>query len=75
MGKRSLAKPGSMPVVKQVAPPSAHASVMGSIHEGGFCFMWGHTHGVMAVDDTSMPARRKAPMSRMLASASPAVGP
>ena len=36
MGKRSLAKPGSMPVVKQVAPPSAQASVIGSIHEGGF---------------------------------------
>ena len=39
MGKRSLAKPGSMPVVKQVAPPSAQASVMGSIHEGGLSFM------------------------------------
>ena len=50
MGKRSLAKPGSMPVVKQVAPPSAQASVIGSIHEGGFCFMCGQTHGVMAVE-------------------------
>ena len=70
-----MAKPGSMPVVKHVAPPSAQASVIGSIHEGGLSFMWGHTHGVMAVDATSIPARRKAPMSRMLASARPAVGP
>ena len=70
-----MAKPGSMPVVKQVAPPSAQASVMGSIHEGGLSFMYGQTHGVMAVEHTSMPARRKAPMSRMLASACPAVGP
>ena len=75
MGNRSLAKPGSIPVVKQVAPPSAQASVMGSIHEGGFCFMCGQTQGVMAVELTSIPARRKAPMSRMLASAWPAVGP
>ncbi len=29
MGNRSLAKPGSMPVVKHDAPPAAHASVMG----------------------------------------------
>ena len=28
--------------------------------------MAGHTHGVMAVEHTSMPARRNAPMSRML---------
>ena len=34
---------------------------MGSIHDGGFRVMAGHTHGVMAVEHTSMPARRKAP--------------
>ncbi len=45
-----MAKPGSMPVVKQVAPPSAQASVIGSIHEGGLSVMWGQTHGVMAVE-------------------------
>ena len=36
IGKRSLAKPGSMPVVKQEAPPSSHASSMGLIQFGGF---------------------------------------
>ncbi len=70
-----MAKPGSMPVVKHDAPPSSQASVIGSIQRGGFCVMVGHTHGVIAVEHTSMPARRKAPMSRMLSSAWAAVGP
>ena len=75
MGNRSLAKPGSMPVVKHEDPPAAQASVMGSTQLGGLSDMVGHTHGVMAVEHTSMPARRKAPMSRMLSSAWAAVGP
>ena len=49
--------------------------MIGSIHAGGFWLMAGHTHGVMAVEHTSMPARRNAPMSRMLSSAWAAVGP
>ena len=48
---------------------------MGSTQLGGLRDMDGHTHGVMAVEQTSMPARRKAPMSRMLSSAWAAVGP
>ncbi len=75
MGKRSLAKPGSMPVVKHDAPPASQASVMGSIHDGGFWAIAGHTHGVMAVEQTSMPARRNAPMTGMLSAAWAAVGP
>ena len=70
-----MAKPGSMPVVKQEACPSSQASVMGSIQLGGFHLDAGHTHGVMAVDTTSTPARRKAPMTRMFSSAWAAVGP
>ncbi len=61
--------------MKHEAPPAAQASVMGSIHDGGFCVMCGQTQGVMAVEHTSMPARRKAPMCRMLSSALAAVGP
>ena len=56
-------------------PPSAQAWVMGSIQPGGFSDMAGHTQGVMAVEHTSMPARRKRPMTSMLASACAAVGP
>ena len=70
-----MAKPGSMPVVKHDAPPASHASVIGSIQFGGFCFICGHTHGVIAVEHTSMPARRKALITRMLSSAYCAVGP
>ena len=59
-----------MPVVKHEAPPEAppeaHASEIGSTHDGGVSDMLGHTHGVMAVEHTSIPALRKAPMSRML---------
>ena len=62
-------------VVKHDAPPSRHASVMGSIHDGGFWAMWGQTQGVMAVEQTSMPARRKAPIWAMFTSALAAVGP
>ena len=75
MGSRSLAKPGSMPVVKHEAPPASHASVIGSIQVAGFWAMPGQTHGVMAVEQTSIPARRKAPITRMFSSACPAVGP
>ena len=67
IGKRSLAKPGSMPVVKHDASPSSHASVIGSSQLGGFCFIAGQTHGVIAVEQTSTPARRNA-MTRMLSS-------
>ena len=75
IGNRSLAKPGSMPVVKHDDSPSSHASVMGAIQFGGFRCMVGHTHGVMAVEQTSMPARRKRVISAMLSSACAAVGP
>ena len=75
MGKRSLANPGSIPVVKHDAPPAAQASVIGSIQLGGLRDIDGHTQGVMAVEHTSMPARRNAPMSRMLSAAWAAVGP
>jgi hypothetical protein len=64
-----------MPVVKHDAPPSSQASVIGSIQAGGFRSMAGHTQGVMAVEQTSMPARRKAPMTRMLSAGWAAVGP
>ena len=75
MGKRSLAKPGSMPVVKHEAPPSSQASVIGSFHAEGVRAIAGHTHGVMAVEQTSMPARRNRPISSMLSAACAAVGP
>ena len=64
-----------MPVVKHDAPPSSHASVIGAIQSGGFCVIAGHTQGVIAVEQTSMPARRNAPMSRMLSRGWAAVGP
>ncbi len=48
---------------------------MGSIHDGGFWAMAGHTHGVMDVEQTSIPARRNVPMSAMLSPAWAAVGP
>ena len=64
-----------MPVVKQDAPPSSHADVIGSTQFEGICFIDGHTHGVIAVEQTSMPARRKADITRMLSSAYCAVGP
>ena len=48
---------------------------MGSIQLGGLRVIAGHTHGVIAVEHTSIPARRKAPMSRMLSLAWAAVGP
>ncbi len=75
IGNRSLANPGSMPVVKHDAPPAWHASTIGSVQLGGLRAIVGHTQGVIAVEQTSMPARRKAPMSRMLSSAWAAVGP
>ena len=70
-----MAKPGSMPVVKHEAPPSAHASSMGVSQFDGVWVMCGHTHGVIAVEHTSMPARRNAVITRMFSSAYCAVGP
>ena len=75
IGNRSLAKPGSMPVVKHEAPPAAQASAIGSIQFGGFRCIFGHTHGVIAVEHTSIPARRNRPITSILASAFAAVGP
>ena len=64
-----------MPVVKQDASPSSQASVMGVIHFGGLRCIVGQTHGVIAVEHTSMPARRKRVISEMLSLARIAVGP
>jgi len=64
-----------MPVVKQDASPSSQAAVMGSIQFGGFCGMVGQIHGVIAVEHTSMPARRNRVISEMLSLACSAVGP
>ena len=75
IGNRSLANPGSMPVVKHDDSPSSQASVIGSIQFGGLRCMVGQTHGVIAVEHTSMPARRKRVISAMLSSAWAAVGP
>jgi len=49
--------------------------VIGSIQAAGVCAMVGHTHGVIAVEQTSMPARRNADSTRMFSSAYCAVGP
>ena len=70
-----MAKPGSIPVVKQDAPPSAQASSIGVIQFGGLSFICGHTQGVIAVEHTSMPARRNFEINAMLSSACCAVGP
>ena len=75
IGNRSLAKPGSMPVVKHDASPNSQASVIGWIQLGGFRYMVGQTHGVIAVEQTSIPARRNRVISAMLSSACAAVGP
>ena len=64
-----------MPVVKQDDWPSSQASVMGSIHCGGLRCIVGQTHGVIAVEHTSIPARRKRVISKMLSLACSAVGP
>ena len=64
-----------MPVVKHDDLPASQASVIGSIQFGGFRCILGHTHGVIAVEQTSTPARRKRPMRSMLVSACAAVGP
>ena len=75
IGNRSLANPGSMPVVKHDDSPASQASVIGSIQFGGLSFIVGHTHGVIAVEQTSIPARRNRVISSMLSSACAAVGP
>jgi hypothetical protein len=64
-----------MPVVKQEEPPISQASVIGSIQCGGLSDMAGQTQGVMAVEQTSMPARRKAEMVPMFSPGCAAVGP
>ena len=64
-----------MPVVKHDASPSSQATVIGSIQFGGFRCMVGQIHGVIAVEHTSMPARRNRVIRSMLASACAAVGP
>ena len=64
-----------MPVVKQDDSPSSQASVIGSIQFGGLRCIVGHTHGVIAVEQTSMPARRNRVISGMLSLACAAVGP
>ena len=48
---------------------------MGWIHCGGLRCIVGHTHGVIAVEHTSMPARRKRVISAMFSLACIAVGP
>ncbi len=48
---------------------------MGSTHDGGFWAMAGQTQGVMAVEQTSIPARRNVPIRAMLSAAWAAVGP
>ena len=45
-----------MPVVKHDDSPSSHASVIGWIQFGGLRCIAGQTHGVIAVEHTSMPA-------------------
>ena len=75
IGNRSLAKPGSMPVVKHDDWPASQASVIGWIQFGGLRCIVGHTHGVIDVEHTSMPARRNRVISAMLSSACAAVGP
>src|SRR5438093_11016328 len=50
IGKRSLAKPGSIPVVKHDARPSSQALVIGAIQSGGLRVIAGHTQGVIAVE-------------------------
>ena len=62
-------------IVKHDASPCRHASVIGVIQWGGFFAICGHTHGVIAVEQTSIPARRNCFMSRMLSRAYAAVGP
>ena len=64
-----------MPVVKHDDSPSSQASVIGWIQFGGLRCMVGQTHGVIAVEHTSMPARRNRVISEMLSLACIAVGP
>ena len=70
-----MANPGSMPVVKHDDCPTSHASAIGVIQFGGLSFMAGHTHGVIDVEHTSIPARRNRVIRLMLSSACAAVGP
>ena len=49
--------------------------VIGWIQVGGFRCIVGQTHGVIAVEHTSIPARRNRVSSAMLSSACAAVGP
>jgi hypothetical protein len=56
MGSRSLAKPGSMPEVKQEVPPSAQAFSRASTHALSPDFGW--MSGTTEVDTTSLPEAR-----------------
>ncbi len=53
-----------MPVVKHDDSPNSHASVIGWIQFGGLRCIVGHTHGVIAVEHTSIPARRNRVIKR-----------
>jgi len=61
--------------VKHDAQPASQASVIGAIQSGGLSVIVGQTQGVIAVEHTSIPARRKTPTSRMLSTGCAAVGP
>ena len=57
-------------------PPRVYlAAVIGSTQAAGVWAILGQTQGVIAVEHTSMPARRNADITRMLSSACCAVGP
>ena len=64
-----------MPVVKQDDSPNSHASVIGWIQFGGLRCIVGQTQGVIAVEHTSIPARRNRVIKAMFSSACAAVGP
>jgi hypothetical protein len=46
---------------------------MGCVHSEGVWLIVGHTHGVIAVEQTSMPARKNALITRMFSGACAAV--
>ena len=73
IGNRSLAKPGSMPVVKQLLPVSSQTATTESISPGPHT--GGYTQGVIAVDTQCLPARIDAIALLKLAPGWAAVGP
>jgi hypothetical protein len=73
MGKRSLAKPGSIPPLKKVVPPSLHAASTGSSSSLGVSLgLW---KTPILVSTTFLPARRAAVRFSMLTAACIALGP